>query len=97
MLKTIDQHYQELACRAHEQAEALADKFMQIIDDCDEDGAPDPDRLCGVRKETDGRRTMVFADPDMKGRSSVIFCVDAILDLADLIRREVVVTDDGGA
>ena len=84
---TIDQHYQDLAMRAADQAEALSSKMQAINEGYDDDGEPETERLCGVLREKDGRTTMVFADTAAPRQRTVIY-VNAILDLADMIRRE---------
>jgi hypothetical protein len=90
-MKTIDEHYSTLCDRAHEQTVALGNQFTAIIDGLDEDGEECKMRPCGIRKESDGRSVFVFAEPGVEHALQIVY-VDAILALADLIRREVPVT-----
>ena len=90
-MKTLDEHYRALADSACAQAEELEQMFMDIIDGRDEEDEPCLVRLCGIRQEPDGRSVMVFAEPGVTHARQIIY-VDAILALADLIKREVNVT-----
>jgi hypothetical protein len=86
MLKPIDEHYRDLAVQATDQCEALARQMDAVLDGEDEDGEPCGERLCG-RSRRDGREALIFAEPGVRHQRQVVF-VDAILELAALIRRE---------
>jgi len=90
-MKTIDEKYRNLADSARDQAEELERIFSDIIDGQDEEDEPCRERPCGIRKEPDGRSVFVFAEPGIQNARRIVY-VDAILALADLIRREVPVT-----
>lgn len=89
-MTTIDEKYRDLADRAQQQCEALGDQFSAVIDGEDEDGDPIEMTMDGVRTERDGRRVIQFSEVDVPNGNIVVY-VDAILELADLIRRERVV------
>lgn len=89
-MQTIDEKYRDLADRAQQQCEALGDQFSALIDAEDEDGEPVEITMDGVRTEADGRRVIQFSEADVPNGRTVVY-VDAILALADLIRRERVV------
>ena len=91
-MRTIDDHYLSLARRCAATAEIIETKFTAIVDGEDEDGEPETECLIGIRTDRHGVRWMVFSDPDVKGRATSI-SVDAILDLANLIRMERQVTE----
>ena len=86
-MQTIDEKYRSLADRAQQQCEALGDQFSAVIDECDDEGEPLEMQFDGVRVEKDKRIVMQFSEPDV-GNSNIVVYVDAILALADLIRRE---------
>lgn len=89
-MKPIDHHYRDLADKAADQAEAIGNQMTAIIDREDEDGNDFDGWMAGVRAEPDGRTVLVFCESDVSNGRTIVF-VDAILALADLIRRERVV------
>ena len=89
-MKPIDETYRDLADRAADQAESIGNQMTAIIDREDDEGNDFDGWMVGVRKEPDGRTVLVFCDRDVTNGRTVVY-VDAILALADLIRRERVV------
>jgi hypothetical protein len=91
-MKPIDETYRDLADRAQAQCEALGDQMSAVIDGEDDDGEACEMFLAGCRKEPDGRTVLVFGEADVPNGRTVVY-VDAVLALADLIRRERVVSE----
>lgn len=87
MLTTRDEAMRDLADRAADQAEALANKLTAVIDEVDEDGEAEDETLRGLALDPDGRETLVFAADGVSQRRTRIY-VDAILKLARLIKGE---------
>lgn len=93
MLKTRDEAIRDLAYGAKDQCEALEEKMIAVIEGMDEDGCPDDERLCGIGRDDKGRAMLVFAEPGVVGRRSIVY-VDDILALAKLLNGEVQVGDE---
>lgn len=89
-MKTRDEAIRDLADRASDQCEALANKLTSVIDGEDDDGDEDFEMLHGIATEK-GRAGLVFTQDGASGRTWVY--VDAILDLAKLLNGEVQVSD----
>ena len=87
--QTIDEAYEQVAERAGGQIAALLDAFQEIEEPSDDA----PESLQGITKDRDGRAMLVFQSPDTPRQRSIVY-VDAILDLANLLRRERVIDDD---
>ena len=87
-LKTIDEHYRDLADRAEQQCAELGNQMTAIIDEADDDGEPYAEKLCGIGRDKDGRAQLVFADPDGSTNRRTILYVDSIIELAKLLMRE---------
>lgn len=83
---TLDERMRDLADRAADQCEALANKLTAILDGVDEDGEDEPETLRGLATDK-GRLGLIFAEAGVSHRRTWIY-VDAILALANLIRRE---------
>lgn len=86
---TRDEHIRDLADRAADQCEALANKLTAVIDGEDEDGEPETETLRGIADDK-GRAGLIFAEDGANGRTWVY--VDAILALARVIKGEPEVT-----
>ncbi len=78
MLTTLDEMMRDLADRAADQCEALANKLTAVID-----GEDETETLRGIAKDKD-RAGLIFAEHDGNGARTWIY-VDAILALAKLI------------
>lgn len=85
-MKTHDESIRDLADRAADQCEALANKLTAVIDGEDDDGQPETETLRGIALDK-GRAGLVFSDDAENGRTWVY--VDAILALAKLLNGEV--------
>ena len=85
-MKTRDEAIRDIADRAADQCEALANKLTAVIDGEDDDGERDDDVLRGIAFDN-GRAGLVFSSDSANGRTWVY--VDAILDLAKLLNGEV--------
>ena len=92
-MKTRDEAIRDWADHAKDQCEALADKMEGVFSGWGEEGDPEAERLCGIRNDRDGRAQLVFAEPGITNRRTVVY-VDAILALAKLLNGEVQVGDD---
>ncbi|MFN3646270.1 MAG: hypothetical protein ACK4S2_07110 [Gemmobacter sp.] len=93
-MQTCDEAIRDLADRAAEQCEALADKLTAVIDGEDDDGEAEPERLCGISKDSKGRACLIFAEHDPHQSPRTVVYVDAILALAKFLRGEVQVQYD---
>ena len=82
----IDERMRDLADRAADQCEALANKLTAILDGVDEDGDDEPETLRGFGRDKD-RVGLIFAEDGVSHRRTWVY-VDAILALANLINRE---------
>ena len=82
-LTTLDEMMRDLADRAADQCEALANKLTAVIDGEDEEGEDETEALRGIAKDKD-RAGLIFAEHDGSGARTWIY-VDAILALAKLI------------
>lgn len=85
-LKPIDEMYRDFCDCAVEQCAALGAQMNAIIEGEDEYGNDFDGWMNGTRREPDGRVVMVFLERGETQRQ--VIYVDAILALADLIRRE---------
>ena len=85
---TIDDQYEQLAELAHAQCEEI-EKTFQIINDPEDPSDEAPERLQGITRTSPpmDRAALVFQSPDTPRQRRLVY-VDAILDLADLIKRE---------
>jgi hypothetical protein len=92
-LTTRDEAIRDLADHASDQCEALANKMTAVIDGEDDDGETEPERLCGIARDKQGRAVLVFAEPGVTNRRTLVY-VDAILALAKLLNGEVGVNID---
>lgn len=86
-MKTRDEAIRDMADRAADQCEVLANKLTAIIDGEDEDGEADADRLRGIGYDK-GRAGLIFAEDGVDHARTWVY-VDAILALAKLLRGEV--------
>jgi len=64
-----------------------------VIDEMDDDGEPEHEKLRGIGRDPDGRSMLVFQEPGVIRRRSVVF-VDDILAVAKLLNGEVQVRDE---
>lgn len=78
---TLDERMRDLADRAADQCEALANKLTAVLDGIDE-----AETLRGLGSDK-GRAGLIFSEDGVSQRRTWIY-VDAILALADLIRRK---------
>ena len=85
-MKTRDESIRDLADRAADQCEALANKLTAVIDGEDDDGELETETLRGIALDK-GRCGLVFSDDSANGRTWIY--VDAILALAKLLNGEV--------
>jgi hypothetical protein len=81
---TIDEEYQQLAELAQAQCEALDLQIQRNEDDLNPD---EPEKLRGISQDKYGRAYLVFQADDSPRERQIIY-VDAIMDLANLLRRE---------
>lgn len=90
-MKTRDEAIRDIADRASDQCEALANKLTAVIDGEDEDGGEELEVLRGIALDN-GRAGLVFEQNGMHGRTWIY--VDAILALAKLLNGEVQIPQD---
>jgi hypothetical protein len=83
---TLDERMRDLADRAADQCEALANKLTAVLDGIDEDGDDEAETLRGLGSDK-GRAGLIFSEDGVSQRRTWIY-VDAILALANLIRRQ---------
>lgn len=88
-MKTRDEATRDLADRASDQCEALANKLTAVIAEVDDDGEHETERLCGISKDAKGRACLIFAEDEPHQSPRTVIYVDAILALAKLLNGEV--------
>ena len=86
IITPIAEHYQNMDELAQAQCAALFDQ-LNGTDDEDFDPSDEPQVLQGISRDNKGRAYLVFAS-DYRPREHQLIYVDAILNLADLLRRE---------
>ena len=87
MLKTRDEAIRDIADRAADQCEALANQMTAVIYGEDDDGENMAERLCGISLDKEGRAVLLFAEPGVTNARTVQY-VDCILALAKLLNSE---------
>lgn len=92
---TIEETYEQMAELAQGQVKALMEKFEEIRDPEDPSDEA-PEALQGITQDKNGRAMLVFRSQDAPRQRSIVY-VDAIMDLADLLRRERCLPLDKGA
>lgn len=80
----IEDSYAQLAEFARTQCEALVEQIERNEDDLNPD---EPEKLRGISRDNKGRAYLAFSSDDRPRERQIIY-VDAIMDLADLLRRE---------
>ena len=88
-MKSRDEAIRDIADRAADQCEALANKLTAVIDGEDDDGETEIEGLCGIGRDSGGRSCLIFAEHDPSQSPRTIVYVDAILGLAKLLNGEV--------
>lgn len=88
-VKTRDEAIRDMADRATDQCEALANKLTAVIDGEDDGGETELEGLCGISRDGKGRACLIFAEHDPSESPRTVVYVDDILALAKLLNGEV--------